>query len=400
MHVSVHGFKTSGVIPVNRNVYADVDVAAEALRHHMSTPITPQPTVVDPNLRISLEDIWFCPKLEVPAISNRQRDATVITSARCRCLHDFVSDGYQLAEVDSVAAGEEHHLYLEWHLLEAEDWMIGLIDCAACDERIRDKFLLKVSGRSWHARCLRCCVCQQQLDRQPSCFIRNKAIYCKADYAKSFGAKCSVFSRGISSSDWVRKACEHLETPHGGTTSSDDGCNAKGFHKNKAKRVRITFTEEPLQVVQANFQLDSNPDGQDLERIAQITGLNKRVAQGKEKNLEELSSALIYMVSNLQSNLAEVTLFVSNYMRNEHKNPITRRNLSQRCIVHKMANDFFADPTQEDLSFLMKLRNINIIQSTPPPGIEVNRKKTLNKAKQMVAFHRTQLGRFYATPCM
>lgn len=58
-----------------------------------------------------------------------------------------------------------------------------------------------------------------------------------------------------------------------------DGCDAEGFHKNKAKRVRTTFTEEQLQVLQANFQLDSNPDGQDLERIAQITGLSKRVTQ-------------------------------------------------------------------------------------------------------------------------
>ena len=49
--------------------------------------------------------------------------------------------------------------------------------------------------------------------------------------------------------------------------------------KNKTKRVRTTFSEEQLQVLQANFQLDSNPDGQDLERIAQITGLSKRVTQ-------------------------------------------------------------------------------------------------------------------------
>ncbi|XP_065161099.1 LIM/homeobox protein Awh isoform X2 [Atheta coriaria] len=186
--------------------------------------------------------------------------------------------------------------------------------CSACGEPISDKFLLEVSGRNWHARCLRCCVCQLQLDRQPSCFIRDRAVYCKADYAKSFGAKCSVCSRGISSSDWVRKARDHvyhlacfacaachrqlstgeefalhedrvlckahyLETLDGGTTSSDDGCDAEGYHKNKAKRVRTTFTEEQLQVLQANFQLDSNPDGQDLERIAQITGLSKRVTQ-------------------------------------------------------------------------------------------------------------------------
>lgn len=58
-----------------------------------------------------------------------------------------------------------------------------------------------------------------------------------------------------------------------------DGCDIEGYHKNKAKRVRTTFTEEQLQVLQANFQLDSNPDGQDLERIAQITGLSKRVTQ-------------------------------------------------------------------------------------------------------------------------
>ncbi|XP_060535406.1 LIM/homeobox protein Awh isoform X1 [Cylas formicarius] len=222
--------------------------------------------------------------------------------------------------------------------------------CAACGDPISDKFLLEVSGRSWHSRCLRCCVCQLQLDRQPSCFIRDRAIYCKIDYAKSFGAKCSVCMRGISSSDWVRKARDHvyhlacfacaachrqlstgeefalhedrvlckahyLETLDGGTTSSDgknmqrvtdhralapfsspwrrhgnvsvrkqffrvaDGCDAEGYHKNKAKRVRTTFTEEQLQVLQANFQLDSNPDGQDLERIAQITGLSKRVTQ-------------------------------------------------------------------------------------------------------------------------
>lgn len=58
-----------------------------------------------------------------------------------------------------------------------------------------------------------------------------------------------------------------------------DGCDSEGYHKSKAKRVRTTFTEEQLQVLQANFQLDSNPDGQDLERIAQVTGLSKRVTQ-------------------------------------------------------------------------------------------------------------------------
>ncbi|GLH11826.1 LIM/homeobox protein Awh [Gryllus bimaculatus] len=82
--------------------------------------------------------------------------------------------------------------------------------CAACGEPITDKYLLQVSGRAWHATCLRCCVCQLALDRQPSCFMRDDSVYCKADYAKSFGAKCAKCCRGIAASDWVRKARDHV----------------------------------------------------------------------------------------------------------------------------------------------------------------------------------------------
>lgn len=64
-----------------------------------------------------------------------------------------------------------------------------------------------------------------------------------------------------------------------GCVAVAEGGDSEGYHKNKAKRVRTTFTEEQLQVLQANFVLDSNPDGQDLERIAQVTGLSKRVVQ-------------------------------------------------------------------------------------------------------------------------
>nr|XP_029735785.1 LIM/homeobox protein Awh-like isoform X1 [Aedes albopictus] len=192
--------------------------------------------------------------------------------------------------------------------------MKELRSCTECGEPISDKYLLDVGGCSWHSACLRCCICHTPLDHQPSCFLKDRQIYCKSDYAKTFGAKCARCSRSIAASDWVRRAREltfHLacfacdscgrqlstgeqfalvddkvlcKTYYSEMidcgTSSDDGCEADGFQKsNKTKRVRTTFTEEQLQILQANFNIDSNPDGQDLERIASVTGLSKRVTQ-------------------------------------------------------------------------------------------------------------------------
>ncbi|XP_023220737.1 LIM/homeobox protein Awh-like [Centruroides sculpturatus] len=186
--------------------------------------------------------------------------------------------------------------------------------CYSCNQLITDRFLLRVNGQSWHAHCLRCSVCQVALDRQPSCFVREDHLYCRTDYVRQFGAKCAKCFRTIQASDWVRRArdqvyhlacfaCEackrqlstgeefalhenrvlcklhYFDSLDGAAGSNDENSEHDLQQKTKTKRVRTTFTEEQLQVLQANFNLDSNPDGQDLERIAQITGLSKRVTQ-------------------------------------------------------------------------------------------------------------------------
>jgi len=187
--------------------------------------------------------------------------------------------------------------------------------CSSCGEVIGDKYILQVAGRSWHSHCLRCCICHALLDSHTSCFIKEENIFCKLDYNKMFGAKCFKCGRTITQLDWVRRAKEqvyhlacfacdsckrqlstgeefglhdnrvlckthYLELLEGGFTDSDDGTEQDTHvKKKKSKRMRTTFTEEQIQILQANYQLDSNPDGQDLERIAQITGLSKRVTQ-------------------------------------------------------------------------------------------------------------------------
>jgi hypothetical protein len=39
--------------------------------------------------------------------------------------------------------------------------------------------------------------------------------------------------------------------------------------------MRTAFNEEQLQILQANFEIDQNPDGQELEHMSQRIGIDK-----------------------------------------------------------------------------------------------------------------------------
>ena len=90
--------------------------------------------------------------------------------------------------------------------------------CAACGELITDRFLIQVSGRTWHSTCLRCSVCRTALDNQPSCFVRAGAIYCRADYTryevllKHFCQKWKSSSSDLAINDFLKKKKQKSKT--------------------------------------------------------------------------------------------------------------------------------------------------------------------------------------------
>ncbi|KAM3172004.1 hypothetical protein ACTXT7_015436 [Hymenolepis weldensis] len=47
----------------------------------------------------------------------------------------------------------------------------------------------------------------------------------------------------------------------------------------KSKRIRTSFTPQQIAILHAYFETVINPDGQQLEQIAQVTNLPKRVTQ-------------------------------------------------------------------------------------------------------------------------
>ncbi|XP_056143010.1 LIM/homeobox protein Lhx6 isoform X2 [Lampris incognitus] len=195
--------------------------------------------------------------------------------------------------------------------------------CASCGMDIHDRYLLKVNNLTWHVGCLECSVCRASLRQHNSCYVKNKEIYCKLDYFSRFGTKCAQCGRQVYASDWVRRArgsvyhlacfacfsCKrqlstgeefglvegrvlcrsHYDmmldnlrraaengtglTLEGALPSDQDG------QPKPAKRARTSFTAEQLQVMQTQFAQDNNPDAQTLQKLAEMTGLSRRVIQ-------------------------------------------------------------------------------------------------------------------------
>jgi len=87
-------------------------------------------------------------------------------------------------------------------------YLTMLMVCTHCEKPILDKYVLTVLEKPWHPNCVRCTECGAFLNEK--CFSRDGKIYCKEDFYRRFGPKCSGCGLGISPQDLVRKAREKV----------------------------------------------------------------------------------------------------------------------------------------------------------------------------------------------
>ncbi|XP_070174582.1 insulin gene enhancer protein ISL-1-like isoform X2 [Littorina saxatilis] len=79
--------------------------------------------------------------------------------------------------------------------------------CVGCGSQIHDQYIMRVApDLEWHAGCLKCADCAQYLDESCTCYVRDGKTYCKRDYLRLFGTKCSQCLLGFGKTDFVMRA--------------------------------------------------------------------------------------------------------------------------------------------------------------------------------------------------
>ncbi|XP_035706379.1 LIM homeobox transcription factor 1-alpha [Folsomia candida] len=193
--------------------------------------------------------------------------------------------------------------------------------CEGCGQKIRDRFLLKVGDTPWHEECLNCCICRVPLSH--SCYWRNSKLYCKHDYDRIFGIKCSRCGERVLSQELVMRAANqvfHLNcfvcaaclcplkkgeqfvlrgsqifcradfekelyllqqanSPRGSDDVIGDENSRPRDGRRGPKRPRTILTSAQRRQFKASFEISPKPCRKVREALAKETGLSVRVVQ-------------------------------------------------------------------------------------------------------------------------
>lgn len=181
--------------------------------------------------------------------------------------------------------------------------------CTGCGNRIKEQYLLRVHPNMvWHVTCLKCQECGESLNEECTCFVRDGKPFCKEDYVRLFGTKCSkcgilarrtdlvmriksnVYHKDcfrcavcdkmlVAGDEYIIKNVEDgpLCKTHYEANPNVAGGQNKEKRDHKTTRIRTVLTEKQLHTLRACYAANPRPDALMKEQMVEMTGLAPKV---------------------------------------------------------------------------------------------------------------------------
>lgn len=106
---------------------------------------------------------------------------------------------------------QQHHNHLQLNCSAGIDHhrQAGMNNrCAGCSKLIKDRFIFSVIEQNFHQDCVRCADCSLSLNER--CYTSEGKLYCRSDYWRRYGPKCSACQEPIKPTELVQRLRENL----------------------------------------------------------------------------------------------------------------------------------------------------------------------------------------------
>ncbi|KAK3742896.1 hypothetical protein QZH41_018929, partial [Actinostola sp. cb2023] len=245
--------------------------------------------------------------------------------------------------------------------------------CTGCNEPIEDRFLMKVVDEAWHESCLQCCICRTPLSR--SCFSKDRKLYCRNDYEKVFGTKCSGCKKTIPANELVMRALGNVYHLQCFVCAMCGHVLEKGQEfalKDNQLYCKLDYAKLPKQSSNRRNRITNNQNNEDSKTIRQQENVSNNTISSEKDSKEA-----IVKTENTDSDDSSVH---EDDDGDDKKGPKRPRTIltSQQRKVFKSAFEISSKPCRK----IKKLARRNNPESDGASSCRVsNRQRNLKKSK-------------------